>query len=207
MTLRHVGDATSTGIGRSHWEAIDDMLGRLRATIGLRPTVAIGAAFLATIALIAPSLVLAANPAVTITESGQRYHFTPGTISIQVGQTVTWTDSTDAPHTVTSDQAGGPMQSSLINQGGTYHVTFTSAGDFAYHCDVHPYMHGTVHVEAAAAHPTPPPAGSTPLPPTDASAGAPSLPLSRRSALLAMVAIGTFVVVLFFGSRLRRRAS
>jgi plastocyanin len=155
--------------------------------------------------LLAPSLVVAANPAVTITESGGRYHFTPGTISISVGDSVTWTDSTDAPHTVSSDQAGGPMQSNIINQGDSYRATFNTAGTFAYHCEIHSYMHGTVHVAAAGAHRTNPPRGATPLPPTDASASGPS-PLGRRGALLAIVGIGTFMTVLMFGTRFRRRA-
>jgi plastocyanin len=181
------------------------MPGRLRPSSGLRQAITVGSSLIAVLALTAPNLVLAAGGSVTITESGGRYHFTPSTISIKVGESITWTDSTEAPHTVSSDQAGGPMQSSILNQGDSYRATFNSAGDFAYHCEIHSYMHGTVHVESAAAHRTPPPAGSTPLPPTDASTRG-SAPMGRRGALLALVGVGTFMSVLLFGTRLRRRA-
>ncbi|MEA3165472.1 MAG: hypothetical protein QOJ26_329 [Thermoplasmata archaeon] len=83
--------------------------------------------------------------------------FTPSTVTILVGGTVTWThnDGTTA-HTVTAD--GGsfdssptcagplPIQADCLTQGEHYTVTFAEAGDFAYHCKIHSSMTGTVRV-------------------------------------------------------------
>ncbi len=75
------------------------------------------------------------------------FAFTPASITIKVGTTVVWTNSTGAPHTSSSD-AGSAVtwDSSIINPGGTFNFTFTQVGTFHYHCNVHPYMHGTIVV-------------------------------------------------------------
>jgi plastocyanin len=183
------------------------MLGRLVLGDGLlKRSLVVVAVSLATFVLLAPSLVVAATSAVTITESGGRYHFSPSTITIRAGDSVTWSNSTDAPHTVSADSSG-PMHSSILNQGGSYRTTFNTAGTFAYHCEVHSYMHGTVRVEAAASHPTAAPrGGATPLPPSDTVSANPSTPLPRRSALLLLIGVVSFTTVLMFGPRLRRRS-
>ncbi len=84
--------------------------------------------------------------------------FVPATVNIAVGDTVTWTNNETSaiPHTVTSDTAG-QFDSGLFNPGQTFSHTFTSAGTFTYHCNVHPSMLGSVIVAAAAtATPTTP---------------------------------------------------
>jgi plastocyanin len=75
--------------------------------------------------------------------------FSPATITIAVGTTLVWTNSTTVAHTSTSD-AGSAVSwdSGMINPGATFSFTFTRAGTFTYHCNVHPYMHGTVVVTA-----------------------------------------------------------
>ncbi len=77
--------------------------------------------------------------------------FSPASVSVSVGDTVTWTNN-DAgiPHTATSD-APGVFDSGTLNTGGTYAKTFTEAGTFPYHCNIHPTMTGTVVVAAAQA--------------------------------------------------------
>src|SRR5262249_49086615 len=62
----------------------------------------------------------------------------------------------DAPHTVSSD-GSGPLNGNLDSTGASYSQTFNQAGDFAYHCNIHAYMHGVVHVTSASS-----------MPPTDA---------------------------------------
>lgn len=47
--------------------------------------------------------VIAADGSVTIREADERYAFSPGTVYVNVGDSVTWTNDTDAPHNVTSD--------------------------------------------------------------------------------------------------------
>jgi plastocyanin len=82
--------------------------------------------------------------------------------TINVGDTVVWNfASATATHTTTSDT--GVWDSGNVNPGGSYSHTFTQAGSFPYHCNVHPtQMKGTVIVQAAGASPTSAPVGQTP---------------------------------------------
>lgn len=89
--------------------------------------------------------------AVTITtDSSGSFAFSPATLTVKVGTTVTWTNMTQAPHTVTSDD-GKTFDSGSSNPispgGGTFSFTFTKAGTFTYHCQIHPYMKATIIVQ------------------------------------------------------------
>jgi plastocyanin len=178
-----------------------EMLDRTKPTGWARRGVAIGAVTVLILGLLAPGLAVAADPGVTITESGDAYHFTPQSITVTVGQTVRWSNSTDAPHTVTST-GSGPLGSPIINQGGSFQVSFSSAGTFAYHCSIHTYMRGTIRVVAANQPPPNRPPGATPLPQTDAI----TTGMSRHGWLLGLIGIATFAMMLLFGGRFRRRA-
>ena len=82
--------------------------------------------------------------------------FVPSTVVITAGGTVTWENTDTAAHTASSGTAaGGPdgvFDSSLVMAGGSYSVTLDDAGTYPYFCMVHPWMSGTVIVEAEAAH-------------------------------------------------------
>jgi len=82
--------------------------------------------------------------------------FVPSTVVITAGGTVTWENTDTAAHTASSGTAaGGPdgvFDSSLIMAGGSYSVTLDDEGTYPYFCMVHPWMQGTVIVEAEAAH-------------------------------------------------------
>jgi len=82
--------------------------------------------------------------------------FVPSTVVITAGGTVTWENTDTAAHTASSGTAaGGPdgvFDSSLIMAGGSYSVTLDDEGAYPYFCMVHPWMQGTVIVEAEAAH-------------------------------------------------------
>jgi plastocyanin len=82
----------------------------------------------------------------TVTVMGMM--FMPGTVSTTRGGSVTWTNQDSLAHTVTSDQ--GLWDSGTKLPGATYTRTFTSAGTFAYHCNIHPEMHGKVSVPLSA---------------------------------------------------------
>ncbi len=75
--------------------------------------------------------------------------FTPQTITISVGTTVTWTNRTSIPHTVTSDD-GKSFDSGMANpiaEGMTFSFKFTKPGTYKYHCALHPtMMTGTIIV-------------------------------------------------------------
>jgi plastocyanin len=68
------------------------------------------------------------------------FAFSPSTLEVKVGTTVTWTNA----DTVTSDD--GSFASNDLNQGASFSFTFTTAGTYAYHCGVHPGMKATVTV-------------------------------------------------------------
>jgi len=82
--------------------------------------------------------------------------FVPSTVVITAGGTVTWENTDTAAHTASSGTAaGGPdgvFDSSLIMAGGSYSVTLDDEGAYPYFCMVHPWMSGTIIVEAEAAH-------------------------------------------------------
>ncbi len=75
----------------------------------------------------------------------KNYAFSPATITISKGQTVTWTNMDSAPHTVTSTR--GIFDSGSIGNGQIFSYTFNTAGTFEYSCTIHPSMqHGKVIV-------------------------------------------------------------
>ncbi|MGZ3678203.1 MAG: cupredoxin domain-containing protein [Ktedonobacterales bacterium] len=83
---------------------------------------------------------------VKITEQSGQYGFAPTMMTVAKGTKVTWTNASDAPHTVTSD-AGSTLASSTISPStGTFSFTFTQPGTYTYHCTIHPYMKGTIVV-------------------------------------------------------------
>ncbi|MEA2525033.1 MAG: hypothetical protein QOF73_2260 [Thermomicrobiales bacterium] len=86
----------------------------------------------------------------------QDFQFSPDTIEITVGTTVTWTNVGDAPHTVTSDD--GTFDSGELGSGQSFSFTFDEAGEFAYHCAIHPRMTATIVVVEAAEEATAEPA-------------------------------------------------
>lgn len=117
--------------------------GRLRTAVA-------AAGILGCLGLVAASTALAASGSVKMIERDERYAFSPQTISTHVGDSITWTNTSDASHTVTSDTAG-IIDSPKIAEGKSFSMTFDSAGTIAYHCTIHSYMHGTIHVLAAGA--------------------------------------------------------
>lgn len=86
-----------------------------------------------------------APAATTVSVAISGFKFAPATITINKGDTVTWTNNDSAPHTVTGDN-GGPS-SGQLSKGQSYSYTFTAAGTFPYHCAVHPMMTATVVVK------------------------------------------------------------
>jgi len=72
--------------------------------------------------------------------------FSPATITVKKGTTVTWTNQDSVAHTVTeNDGQDGPKSSNLAN-GQSYSFTYNTVGTFKYHCTIHPNMTGTVTV-------------------------------------------------------------
>jgi plastocyanin len=78
----------------------------------------------------------------------KNFAFSPSTMTVTRGATVTWTNDDSAPHTVVSD-AGSPVSftSPSLATGTSWPFTFAQAGTYTYHCSIHPSMKGTVIVQ------------------------------------------------------------
>jgi plastocyanin len=70
--------------------------------------------------------------------------FSPTSVSIAVGDTVTWHNTGQAPHNATADD--GSFKTPTLNNGQSASETFNQAGTFSYICTIHPNMKGTVRV-------------------------------------------------------------
>lgn len=71
--------------------------------------------------------------------------FTPVSLSIKKGDTVTWNNSSGIGHNVTFQS--GPAFSQGLNDGSQISRTFTTTGTFNYFCSIHGQsMHGTIVV-------------------------------------------------------------
>ncbi len=77
------------------------------------------------------------------------FAFGPSTMTVSVGTTVTWMNADTAPHTSTADATSAfQWDTGTINPGAASGpVQFTQAGTFTYHCNIHPFMHGTIVVQ------------------------------------------------------------
>ncbi len=169
----------------------------LPTTLAIAALLAITGAFLlagATLADQSPAPGASGTTAISIV--GQS--FQPNQVTVQVGQTVTWTvtQSIGAAHSVTSghpnDTKPGTIFDSgirLENDGDSFSYTFTAPGTYPFFCAVHPTtMTGTVTVLAAGT--------------TGASEGTGADPTTK---LLAVGILIAAFLVLFGWARLYRR--
>lgn len=74
------------------------------------------------------------------------FAFSPSTLTIKVGDSVTWINKDSATHTVTSD-SGSELSSSNIASEKSYSHTFNVAGTYNYHCSIHTVMKGIIIVK------------------------------------------------------------
>jgi plastocyanin len=70
--------------------------------------------------------------------------FTPATINVTAGTTITWTNKDAVAHTVTSTT--GLFNSGSLATGKTFSKMFSGTGSYPYFCSVHPTMTATVIV-------------------------------------------------------------
>ncbi len=73
------------------------------------------------------------------------FMFTPMSLTVPVGATVTWKFDDSTQHTVTADD--NSFASSPMGSGQTFTHTFTTAGTVPYHCSIHPSMTATIIVK------------------------------------------------------------
>jgi len=73
------------------------------------------------------------------------FAFNPQTITVKSGQTITWINRDEEPHTVVS--VGKQFKkSSALDTDQTFTITTGAPGTYTYFCSVHPKMTGTIVV-------------------------------------------------------------
>ncbi len=72
------------------------------------------------------------------------FTFTPQSLTVPAGSTVTWTNNDSLEHSIQAADKGfvGPA----IGQGASYQVKFDAPGDYPYICGIHNRMTGTITV-------------------------------------------------------------
>jgi LPXTG-motif cell wall-anchored protein len=86
----------------------------------------------------------AASTTVTIGD----FAFSPKSVAIDVGDTVTWSNTDDVAHSATAED--GSFDTGTFGKGNSRSETFDTAGTFQYICTPHPFMKGTVTVNAGS---------------------------------------------------------
>ena len=75
------------------------------------------------------------------------FSFTPASVAITRGGTVTWSNGNGVAHNVTFASAAGAPANTANFSSGTVSRTFNTAGSYSYSCTNHPGMTGTVTVQ------------------------------------------------------------
>jgi len=104
----------------------------------------IGGALLAVGAIVAGAAAPGAagsTPQVAI----EHFRFTPSTLTVPTGTTVTWVNHDAEIHTVTSP--AGAFASPALETDEKFSFTFNAPGIYAYFCALHPQMRSTVVVQ------------------------------------------------------------
>ena len=74
------------------------------------------------------------------------FSFSPNTLTLSVGATVTWINHDNVPHVVSS--AGNQFKkSTVLKTGQTFSHTFMATGTYSYFCSIHPRMTGKIIVK------------------------------------------------------------
>jgi plastocyanin len=73
------------------------------------------------------------------------FAFEPVRIVVSPGTKVVWTNEDSDPHTVTTDKPG--FSSQALDTGARFTEVIKRTGTIAYHCTIHPFMHGAVVVQ------------------------------------------------------------
>lgn len=72
--------------------------------------------------------------------------FEPAELTVEVGDTVVWTNRDLVPHTATG--RSGTFDSENMDRGDVFSTVFEEEGTVYYLCDYHPTMTGTILVRA-----------------------------------------------------------
>jgi amicyanin len=114
----------------------------------LRPVVASTALGAVVGSILAAEVLLARADGPAGAVSIDNFTFTPPSLTVKAGTTVTWTNRDDIPHGIASSN-NAFAKSKALDTDDSYSFTFTTPGTYQYFCYVHPHMVGTVVVQAA----------------------------------------------------------
>lgn len=73
------------------------------------------------------------------------FSFSPKTLTVKAGTTITWTNGDDIPHTVVAEDQN--FKSKVLDTDQKFTFTASKPGTYTYYCSIHPKMTGTVVVE------------------------------------------------------------
>jgi plastocyanin len=73
------------------------------------------------------------------------FKFTPMSVTVKAGTTVSWANKDDEPHTVVGDN--GLFRSGAIDTDERFSFRFDRPGTYHFLCSIHPQMVGTVVVQ------------------------------------------------------------
>jgi len=143
-----------------------------------RVVVPVFAFAVSTITAMVPFVTTAAadSAAVTIHDSGDigTWGYGPSTETVNVGDTVTFSNTGASPHDATS--LDGSWATPLLQTGQSASVTFSTPGTFNFTCVLHPWMKGTIVVAPAASAPAVAPSAPAPAAPAPADVAPASNP-------------------------------
>ncbi|MFL5859164.1 MAG: cupredoxin family copper-binding protein [Solirubrobacteraceae bacterium] len=157
----------------------------------------------------------AGDPPVAVAD----FHFSPAATTIHVGDTVTWTNNGPSSHTATARNGG--FDTGVLKKGQSASHTFTQTGTFTYFCQIHPFMHGTIVVQAATPSTTPA-AATTPAattaaatpavttaatPPTSTAAAVPTGPTLPNTGFNVLGGLFAGLLLVGVGAALRQTRS
>lgn len=78
------------------------------------------------------------TPVAAASVSIENFAFSPATVHVKIGGTVTWTNKDTSPHTATD--LNGSFDSGSLATDKTFTQTFSTAGTYTYHCTIHSMM-------------------------------------------------------------------
>ena len=112
------------------------------------------AILLATLVILNLCIAALGNDAAGVAKDGDRkntieikdFAFNPQTLTVKSGETITWINRDEEPHTIVS--VGKKFQkSSALDTDQKFTITAGAPGTYEYFCSVHPKMTGTIVVE------------------------------------------------------------
>jgi plastocyanin len=106
---------------------------------------ALAASLLALLSQTAPAS--AQSSAIISVGDGQQiseYQFAPASIEARAGDTITWTNTGTQVHAITT--ADGSFDSGALAPGQSFSFSFANPGTYAYVCNPHPWMQGSITV-------------------------------------------------------------